>query len=196
MRTPDFEELVGGEVAGEERERLRRAHEALVAAGPPPLLPATLAEPAPARRRGFLRRRALLIPLAAALAAATFLGGYLVGRPDPPGFDVRVVVEIRGTTLQPGATALLSLGFGDEGGNWPMLLEVRGLPKIEDRAGYYELALSRGGKPVATCGTFKVQAGTTKVRFTASYPLKRFDGWVVTAHPRGHLEKPPIVMST
>ena len=37
-REPDFDALVGADVPGEERDRLRRAHELLVAAGPPPEL--------------------------------------------------------------------------------------------------------------------------------------------------------------
>ena len=37
-RVPDFDELVGGDVTGDERERLRRAHELLVQTGPPPEL--------------------------------------------------------------------------------------------------------------------------------------------------------------
>jgi len=37
-RVPDFDELVGGDVTGDERERLRRAHELLVHTGPPPEL--------------------------------------------------------------------------------------------------------------------------------------------------------------
>ena len=37
-RYPDFDDLIGGDVPAEERERLRRAHELLVEAGPPPEL--------------------------------------------------------------------------------------------------------------------------------------------------------------
>jgi hypothetical protein len=43
--TPDFEELVGADLSPEEQARLRRAHDLLIAAGPPPELPPALAEP-------------------------------------------------------------------------------------------------------------------------------------------------------
>ena len=43
--TPDFDELVGNDLGSEERDRLRRAHELLVAAGPLPELPPSLADP-------------------------------------------------------------------------------------------------------------------------------------------------------
>ena len=39
---PDFHELVGGEGTPEEQERLRRVHDLLIAAGPPPELPRRL----------------------------------------------------------------------------------------------------------------------------------------------------------
>ena len=47
-RTPDFLDLVGDEGTPEELERLRRAHDLLIAAGPPPELSPRLAE-APAK---------------------------------------------------------------------------------------------------------------------------------------------------
>ena len=59
---PDFDELIGNELEGDERERLLRVHELLIAAGPPPELPPELApveeigsvvpfRPRPSRRR-------------------------------------------------------------------------------------------------------------------------------------------------
>ena len=44
-REPDFNEFVGEDVPAEERERLRRAHDLLLAAGPMPELPPGLEEP-------------------------------------------------------------------------------------------------------------------------------------------------------
>jgi len=38
MRAPDFDELIDGEIDGAERERLRRMHELVLRAGPPPEL--------------------------------------------------------------------------------------------------------------------------------------------------------------
>ena len=48
---PDFRELVG-DLPDEERARLERVHDLLIAAGPPPELPPALVEPdpRPARR--------------------------------------------------------------------------------------------------------------------------------------------------
>ena len=40
MNAPNFDDLIGEDVPAWERERLRRAHDLLVAAGPPPELPA------------------------------------------------------------------------------------------------------------------------------------------------------------
>ncbi|HSP73025.1 MAG TPA: hypothetical protein VLN26_11685, partial [Gaiellaceae bacterium] len=81
---PEFRDIVGDGLGPEEEAQLRRVHELLLAAGPPPELPPALAEP-PAERGakviGFPVRRRLgvAVVLAAALAAAAFGGGYFVG---------------------------------------------------------------------------------------------------------------------
>src|SRR5437016_788732 len=79
------------DVPAEERERLRRAHDLLVAAGPLPELPPELehrVEPAPAEVVSiFMRRRAAVVGiLAAALAALAFGGGFLIGHSHRGGF--------------------------------------------------------------------------------------------------------------
>ncbi len=196
MRRNELDELLA-DVAAEERERLRRAHDALVAAGPPPELPVALAR-APSTSGGVVRlagrrrgRAALLV--AAALAAAAFAAGYLARGGEE--FDARSVA-MRGLGGERDATAVIRLGERDEGGNWPMVLEVRGLAVLRHPEAYYELVLTRNGKQVAPCGSFKVHAGTTRVYLNAPYKLKRFDGWAVLVHPRGHTEHPPVVMRT
>ncbi len=75
-----------------------------------------------------------------------------------------------------------------------MRLSVNGLARLP-AGGYYELLLTRKGKPVASCGTFVVDSGGTDVRLNAPYKLKTFDGWVVARHITG---KPgePIVLRT
>jgi Anti-sigma-K factor rskA len=199
-RLPDFDELVGGEeLSPEERERLRRAHELLLAAGPPPELPDTLARP-PAVRGAVAwlprRRRAALALVAAALAAAAFGGGYLLG--DRGGGDQeQFAVPMRGTKLAPRAAASLLVFAKDESGNWPMLMKVRGLSALPE-GGYYELYLTRRGKIGPECGTFRVHGGTTEVRLNAPYKLKRFDGWVVTRHVAGdhRAGAGPILLTT
>jgi len=169
MTGPDFDELVGGALAPRERERLRRAHEALLAAGPPPDLPASLARPRPAGRRA----RALLLPLAAALAlAVAFTGGWFAGSVTEQ--DPEFTLEMQGTAAAPAAVADLTVYPIDSAGNWPMEMQISGLPD-----GLYELALTRGGKPVASCGIFLVR-GRTVTLLNAPYRLREYHGWAVT----------------
>jgi len=201
---PDFDELVG-EVDPGERRRLRRAHDLLIAAGPPAELPPSLRVPPGAADdtpdvvrvlpRGFLppRRVAAAVVLAAALALAMFGAGFLVGDRGKDFESVRIV-SMHGTGLQRDARASLELGEKDASGNWPMLLRVRGLPELKSPRGYYEVLLTRDGEPIAPCGSFRVHAGTTQVALNAPYELRRFDGWVVVVHERGHVEDPPVVL--
>jgi hypothetical protein len=174
-RGPDFDELVGPEVTGEERAQMRRAHDLLVAAGPPAELPDALDAP---HVRPLTRRRVAAIALAAALATSAFAGGWAL-RGGDESFEVRAEVPMRATAHAEGASALIKLGNADELGNWPMEIVVRGLKPLPE-GGYYELMLTKKGQPIATCGSFKVRAtGETVVRLGASYELSDFDGWVV-----------------
>ena len=189
-RPPDFDDLVGGEVPFGERERLRRVHDLLVEAGPPPeLSPELEAVPWPedalaplglARRAGTRKRSPLLIAAAAAtIAAAAFLLGQATSGSSPNAIDVQRVVKLEGTALDSDALATLELGSPDQHGNWSMILHATGLNPLPE-GGYYDLYLTRGGKPIALCGTFNVRRAGVTVPFTAAYTLKRFDGWVVT----------------
>jgi hypothetical protein len=181
MRTPDFDELVGPEVVGEERARIRRAHDLLVAAGPPPEMPARLASPPVVASR---RRRFAALALAAAVATGVFAAGWL-SRGGDDAFAVRRTVSMQATNHAPGAWALIKLGNPDANGNWEMLVTVDGLRPLPEE-GYYELLLTVDGEPVATCGSFKVDPdGETTVRLGASYQLRRFDGWVVRPYIHG-----------
>jgi hypothetical protein len=178
--TPDFDELVGRDLQSAERARLRRVHDLLVAAGPPPQMPARLAFPPV---RSLRRRRIAITALAAALALAAFGAGWsLRGDED---FDVRRAVPMHATANAPGASATIELGWADENGNWPMLVTVRGLKPLPE-GGYYELLLTKDGEPVAVCGSFKVKSeAATKVPLGASYDLRDFDGWVVRPYVHG-----------
>ena len=168
MNAPDFDELVGRDLAPRERERLRRAHEALLAAGPPPDLPASLVRP----RRAGLSRRALVLPLAAALAiGAAFAGGWFAA--GAAGDDPEFTLGMRGTAAAPAAVADLAVFPIDEAGNWPMEMTIRGLAD-----GRYELVLTRQGEPVVSCGFFLVRGRTVAV-LNAPYRLKDYDGWAV-----------------
>jgi hypothetical protein len=200
---PDFDDLVGQEVPAEQRERLRRAHELLIEAGPPPeLSPELDAVPWPDEalgpmfgRRGQRRRRPVL--LAAALVTAV-VAGFLVGEAttsNSTSIDARKTVELHGTALARGAFASLELGKASSAGNWPMVLHVRGLPKLA-KGGYYDLYLTKGGMPLVSCGTFNAR-GTTEVRLTAAYNLERFDqnGWVIVRKtPANNFDTSQIVL--
>jgi Anti-sigma-K factor rskA len=197
---PDFDELVDQEeLTRAERERLRLAHDLLVRAGPPPELPQELARPPQMRAKvSFLprRRRVALALVAAALIAAAFGGGYLVGNQGgEPAGKGNFSVAMRGTQRAPNAVASLIVFDKDASDNWPMLMKVRGLKKLPD-GGYYELYLTRHGKIGPECGTFRVHGGTTSVRLNAPYQLKRFDGWVVTQNRQGTGSAGPVVMTT
>ena len=178
--SPDFDELVGGDLPAAERERLRRVHELLLAAGPPPRMPERLAFPPV---RSLRRRRIAITALAGALAVAAFGAGWSLRGDDD--FDVRRAVPMHSTANAPGADATIELGWADDEGNWPMLVTVSGLKPLPE-GGYYELVLTKDGDPVAVCGSFKPNpAGATKVRLGASYDLRDFDGWVVRPYVHG-----------
>jgi hypothetical protein len=192
--TPDFDELIGDDVDELERARLRRVHDLLVAAGPPADVPAALATPPVV---GLRRRRVALALLAAALVIAAFAGGWLARGADGESFEVRRDVPMHGTEAAPSASGSLHLGYPDDHGNWPMLVVVRGLNPLPSK-GYYELLLTREGKPVVTCGSFKVgPTGEATVRLGASYRLSDFDGWVVRPYVHGrHKLNQTVVLRT
>jgi hypothetical protein len=173
-RGPDFDELVGADLEAAERERLRRVHELLLAAGPPPGAAPEAPPLGLARRRAWPARLAL----AAALAVAAFSLGALVGdRLAGPDADFEVVMT--GTRAAAGASASIDVFPLDAAGNWPMEVSVRGLGP-DPRGRLYELWLTRGGKPAALCGYFRAEPdGTTVVPMNAPYLLREFDGWVV-----------------
>jgi hypothetical protein len=194
-REPDFDELMEGVESAEERDRLRRVHDLLVAAGPPPELSPSLVAPAapveddeepdtawmPPRRLG------AVILVGAGLLAAAFGVGYVAGDggsgSEPaavPAQQPAQVVSLRPSDQSNTAGASVRLGRKGADGNLPMTLTVRGLKHLKS-GDYYILALMRDGEPVVTCGTFNVaSSGTTTVEMVAAYDLKRFDGWAIT----------------
>jgi hypothetical protein len=185
---PDFDELLGDVEAGD-RGRLRRAHDALVAAGPPPELPPALEQPPgrpyeapiPALPGGYPRRRRLpVLVLAAALALVAFGAGYLVGdQPAPTAFPQDRSFVMQGTEGAEGASASVIVGPRDEAGNWPMRMTVRDLEGLPEGQ-RYELLLTRKGKPADSCGVFQVTGDKTVVYLNAPYKFREYDGWVVT----------------
>jgi hypothetical protein len=190
MSGPDFRELVGDEGTPEELAKLRRAHDLLVAAGPPPELSPRLADaPATEPSRGSWlprRRRGAALVLAAGAAAAAFGIGFLVGDRGSGEFP-STGSPIAMHALEEGSPARASILIGerDDVGNWPLLMRISGLKQLP-RGQWYELYLSRKGKPAAYCGAFAVKAsGRTVVHLSVPYRLKRFDGWIVTTGKRG-----------
>jgi hypothetical protein len=206
-RGPDFDDLVGSDVSTFERERLSRVHDLLLEAGPPPeLSPELETVPWPddalaplglARRRRERRRSPLLAAaVVATVAAAAFLLGQTTGKNSGGGsFDTQHVVRLRGTALERNALATIQLGGRDRDGNWPMLVHVTGLRKLPE-GGYYDLYLTRNGKPVALCGSFNVVGSEATVRLSAAYDLGHFDrdGWVVTRQvPPNHAPRDVVL---
>ena len=169
QRPPDFDELVGGDLEPGDRERLRRVHELLVAAGPPPELPPALAASTSGRssavvpfRRPSRHRLALAGILAAAVAAAAFGAGFFLGN-DAAADEPAYVVEMAGGD----ARASVAVFDADDAGNWPMQITARGLEAGER----YELWLLRDGKRVRLCGTFSADSGRTVVDLNAPWEL-------------------------
>jgi hypothetical protein len=199
----DFKELIDADgLDPAEEARLRRVHELLVQAGPPPDLPPAL-EQAPEEQSAEIvqfpllprRRWGVAAVAAATLALLAFGGGYLTGhtKSSDSAFTTSRVVPMHG---QGDALALLRLSDADSVGNWPMQLEVTGLPKQQDQNAYYELWLTKDGKPVEQCGTFRVHGKTTRIRFTVPYSLEGVDGWVITEQTHGAAQPGPVVLST
>ena len=192
-KRPNLRDLIGDEVEGRELERLERVHDLLLAAGPPPELSPAITRVAPPRRTVFERRRWAVLALAATMVAAAFLGGTVFGQ-ERADFDAVRTVDMRGLASVRGAVGSLQIGKRDAHGNWPMIFKVRGLQKLGPR-GYYELLLTQDGRLVP-CGSFNAREGTTTVQFNAPYELSESSRWVVTMHRNGHVDNPPVVMTT
>ena len=198
MSGPDFRELVGDDLPSEERARLRRVHDQLVAAGAPPELPPALqAPPAAGGSVSWLPRRRLgtALVLAAALALSAFAGGFLLGKgrdSDASAFKP-VKTVLLGTQ---GKTVVVRVGKPDDAGNRPMLVTVEGLPR-QPKGDYYVLFMTRKGKPVATCGTFKV-AGEDRmnVRLNVAYDLDRYGGLMLAEYRVSDHKDHPVLRAS
>lgn len=191
--SPDFDELVGTEATGAERARLRDAHDLLLRAGPPPeLTPKLKAGPNPGvvrkqHRRRAVKRRALVLLAAALSIAVVFSAGYAVSsQRNSSGSGVIVQsLELKGTASVPKAQARLEV-WRQRDGNWPMTLDVQGLPKLPAHT-YYEVYLVRDGHPWGSCGTFVVSNASkvVQVSLNSPYKLQQGDTWVVTRQTPG-----------
>jgi hypothetical protein len=199
-RAPDFDDLVGKDVPDEERARLLRAHRLLVEAGPPPeLSPELDSVPWPEDSQMPLLKPKQRRPLLLAAAVATAIGlGFVLGQStstNSSSVQTVRVVQLAGTPLDSDARATLKLGKADVNGNWPMILHARGLKELPE-GGYYDLYLTKGGKPVVLCGTFNVKGDEVVVHLSAAYDLDHFDkdGWVITRQGPDNHEPTEVVL--
>ena len=195
---PDLRDLVGDDLSPDERERLDRVDALLRRVPPPPGevpqgLTQAVAQLPLSRRTLFTRRRAALaLAFATALVALAFAGGRWTA---DNGFDARLSVPMEATEHAPGAAALIRVGERDEAtGNWMLELDVSGLPRLP-ADDYYILWLAKNGEYAATCGTFSVGKGETRVRMTVSYRLREYDAWVISAHGDGE-DEPWLLRAT
>lgn len=196
---PDFRELVGDDLSPDERARLERVHELLVDAGPPPELPPALAEPtteAPSSAPVMLprRRAGAVLALAAAIALLALLGGYVAGRRGGEKFSTFKSVPMHGVGATKSASATIDIGAPESSGNWPLRVIVRNLPSLP-KGSYYEMFLTRHGKPIAACGIFGANGVKSTVRMTLPQGVGEYDGWVVT-HERPQTGGHQVVLTT
>jgi hypothetical protein len=199
---PDLRALVGEDLEPGELERLERTQDLLLAAGPLPELPPSLAQPPVVERErdasaafAFLPRRGgRILTLAAALAVMTLVIGYIVGSRHG-GFNTEYTVRMHGTPAAARAAALIRVGHIDSVGNWPLEVQVTGLRTLPENS-YYVLYLTKHKRPAVACGTFRVHQGQTVVRMNAPYRFKSYDGWVVVAHEPGATRPGPTLLTT
>jgi hypothetical protein len=204
--TADFEDFVDlSGLTPTEQARLRRVHDMLVEAGPPPELPGELSNP-PAEVGGRVvpleprRRRTPAIGLlaAATVAVACFGGGYLLANQGHSTNAIHAVrvVPLSGVSTQTSSSASLRVGSADKSGNWPLQLTVNGLKPLPDESRYY-LMVWQHGKPTLSCGTFGVSRGApTTVTFNVAYKITPKTRWVVTMMSPGAKYPGPVVMKT
>jgi hypothetical protein len=195
-RGPDFRDLVGNELSPDEEARLRRAHELLVAAGPPPELPQQLAEPPrPQGRLVMLAQNRLRtgLVLAAAIVLAAFALGYLIGAGKDGSGSGFEPVQTAVLGKSGDRLAVVRIGRTDGDGNTTMLVTLEELDHLPD-GDYYTLFMTRGGKPIATCGTFNVDDDkTTTVRLNVGYEVDRFDGLMLAEWRRETRRNKPLL---
>jgi Anti-sigma-K factor rskA len=188
----DFDSLLDARMSEGERQRLRRAHDALLRAGPLPELPASLQQPPPVAIRRLPvppparpGRRVLIAALAATLGLAAAGAGYFFT--NRPAETMQGTAAMHATAAAPGASGVLRIGARDRAGNYAIVLRVRGLRPLA-AGSYYDMYLTDKGRLVGSCGTFKTDGGTTIVRLNVPYRLGEYSGWIIR---REHAHRPP-----
>jgi hypothetical protein len=179
-----FNDLVDANLEDGERERLQAVHDMLVVAGPPPELSGALRT---VRQPGVLHElrprmspKMVLIAAALLLLVVTFSIGFASGQRHTATARAIKTLTLKGTAVAPRAKATLDV-LPEVGGNYPMTLQVSGLPRVAAPE-YYYVYLVRDGKPLAPCGEFVVAkpSGSLTLSLTAPYKLKRGDTWIVS----------------
>jgi hypothetical protein len=191
--TPDFNELVGDQDSGDDLESLRRVHDLLVSADPPPspIIGRMARTPRVGPRVPRPRMAAALSFATAASVAIGLALGYTLGHGD--GFQTAFSRPMHGIGTASAASAQIDVGRQGEAGNRTLEMTVRSLPKLAHR-GWYELYLTKKGKPLLPCGTFETtSSGNARVTMNLPGDVTEYDGWNVTAVMPGH---PPRVLLT
>ena len=198
-RTPDFSELIGEDLPAEERARLESAHQMMVTAGPLPELPLSLQKPPVVDDRHdasaafqFLPRKGGRIMTLAAGFALLAPDHRLRDRQPPQRLHDGLHRHDEGNGGGAGSSGRPQRRSDRLGRNWPLELKVSGLKQLPDGS-WYTLYLTKKRKPVESCGTFRVQAGTTTVRMNAPYHFSDYDGWVVTATTKSGKPGPALL---
>jgi hypothetical protein len=205
--TRDFEDLVDlADLGDEDEARLRRVHAMLLAAGPPADLPVELSQPVAVeggevvsleehRRK---RHPVAYVAIAAAVAVACFLGGYVIAtqaHSSSTSIDAARVVTMQGVAQN--SLASLKVGSSDENGNWPLQLTVNGLPQLKGNARYYLVVKQGNGKRGVLCGSFEVAPhGSTTVTFNVAYKITPSTHWIITRMAPGVQYPGQLVMQT
>ena len=175
-----FDELVGEEPTGPEREQLRRVHELLLDAGPPPeLTPEIEAGPTLGMTLGRVRslatsrRRTFFPAIAAAVLVAAIISLSVSGQ----GGKGVVAIRLHGTAAEPHAAGTLDVLPATTTTTQPMLVNVHGL-----EPGRYAVYLVHNKTSWEKCGTFTVAnpAGGQPMTINSPYRAKAGDTWVVT----------------
>ena len=142
------------------------------------------------------RRAGAMLALAAAIALIAFLGGFLAGNKGV-GQNSKTVIHslsMHGTAAAQNASATIDVEELDSSGNWPLRVEVKGLPRL-GKGSYYEMFLTRHGKRIAACGIFTVAGSPSTVNLTMPPTIEGYDGWVVTREIPGSRAH-PVVLTT
>ncbi len=191
---PELRDLLGEGLPEDELERLRDVDALLRRVpGPPHEIPLSLTHAVEQVAREPARVPRRRMALAAAFAALVAALAFGVGRwSDGESFDEAWNAELVATGDAPGAAALIRVGERDaENGNMELVLDVSGLPPLEQDE-FYALWLVKDGEWAATCGYFSVGEGETTVRMTVSYDIREFEAWAIsTGHPNEH--PPPLL---